>query len=230
MHNSRLAIHLNNLFIPTLKYFRMIWNVYYLHNGTMLVMCHRQKKPGDYISYEIADESIIIVQGDDNKLRAFFNVCRHRGSRICLDKCGTVKRLVCPYHAWAYDLEGILVSARNMPDDFDSSKYGLHHCQVEILDGLIFICLANENTQDFEEIKHALLPYLKPYQLQRTKVAHSKTYTVHANWKLAIENYIECYHCAHLHPEFTQVANSHVLSAASDLSEHWTYLKKLFYH
>ena len=134
----------------------MTWIVYYLHNGTMLVMCHRQKNPGDYISYEIADESIIIVRGDDDKLRAFFNVCRHRGSHICLDKCGTVKRLVCPYHAWAYDLEGNLVSARNMPDDFDSSKYGLHHCRVEILEGLIFICLANENTQDFEEIKHAL--------------------------------------------------------------------------
>ncbi|MEE3292891.1 MAG: Rieske (2Fe-2S) protein, partial [Pseudomonadota bacterium] len=96
-------------------------------------------EPGDFLTYEIGEESIIIVRGSDRQLRAFYNVCRHRGSQICLEKSGNTRRFICPYHAWAYDLEGNLLSARHMADDFEQSQHGLHHCQVEVLEGLIFI-------------------------------------------------------------------------------------------
>lgn len=75
----------------------------------------RLPEPGDYLTYEIAGESIIVARGNDGELHAHFNVCRHRGSRICLESAGNLRRLVCPYHAWAYGLDGKLESARQMP-------------------------------------------------------------------------------------------------------------------
>ena len=102
-----------------------------------------------FLTYEIGEESIIVVRGFDQQLRAFFNVCRHRGSQICLKKNGNIRRFVCPYHAWAYDLDGKLISARHMADDFDHSQHGLHRCQVEVLEGLIFISLASQGNAEF---------------------------------------------------------------------------------
>ena len=104
----------------------------------------RVQNPGDYLVYEIAEESIIIVRGLDGELRAHFNVCRHRGSRICLEKSGNLKRLVCPYHAWAYGLDGTLESARQMPEDFDPGEFALHPCRLEVLEGLMFINLGGD--------------------------------------------------------------------------------------
>ena len=161
--------------------------------------------PGDFLTYEIGEESIIIVRGPDRQLRAFFNVCRHRGSQICLEKSGSTRRFVCPYHAWAYDLEGNLISARHMTDDFEQSQHGLHHCQVEVLEGLVFISLASRGNAEFDQIRHNLLPYLKPHGLTQTKVVHREVYPTHANWKLVVENFRECYHCLPSHPEYTQV-------------------------
>ena len=161
--------------------------------------------PGDFLTYEIGEESIIIVRGSDRQLHAFFNVCRHRGSRICLKKSGNTRRFVCPYHAWAYDLEGNLLSARHMADDFDQSQHGLHRCQVEVLEGLVFISLASQGNAEFSQIRHNLLPYLKPHGLTQTKIVHREVYPTHANWKLVVENFRECYHCMSAHPEYTQV-------------------------
>ena len=163
------------------------------------------REPGDFLTYEIGDESIIIVRGLDYQLRAFFNVCRHRGSQICLEKSGNTRRFVCPYHAWAYDLEGNLLSARHMSDDFEESRHALHRCQVEVVEGLVFISLASQGNAEFDQIRHNLLPYLKPHGLPQTKVVHREFYPTHANWKLVVENFRECYHCLPAHPEYTQV-------------------------
>ena len=165
----------------------------------------RVPNPGDYLTYEIAEESIIIVRGQDGELHAHFNVCRHRGSRVCLDKSGHTKRLVCPYHAWAYALDGKLESARQMPDDFDASQYALPSCRLAVFDGLIFINLGGDDAADFSYIAENLSPFLSPHSLERTKVVHEETYPTYANWKLAVENFRECYHCAPAHPEYTQV-------------------------
>ena len=165
----------------------------------------RVPNPGDYLVYEIDDESIIIVRGLDGELHAHFNVCRHRCSRICLESSGNVKRLVCPYHAWGYGLDGKLVSARQMPEDFDPAQYSLHACHLEVYEGLMFINLGGETVADFSHIAKNLSPFVKPHGLSRTKVVHQETYPTYANWKLAVENFRECYHCVPSHPEYTAV-------------------------
>ena len=83
-------------------------------------------KKGDFFIYELLNEEIIIVRGKDMKIRAFFNVCRHRGSRICLEDKGNIKRLTCPYHAWSYNLEGNLQGAKSLPKDIEKQSLSLH--------------------------------------------------------------------------------------------------------
>ncbi len=95
------------------------------------------KKPGDYFVFELADNSIIIVRGRDNEVRAFHNSCRHRGARICEAQAGSASRLMCPYHIWTYGLDGKLLAARNMPDGFDKADHGLIPVALENIGGLL---------------------------------------------------------------------------------------------
>ena len=179
-----------------------------------LYVAHESELPefGDFVTYDIHEDSIIVVRDLVGQVRAFFNVCRHRGSQICLEKSGNTRRFVCPYHAWAYDLDGKLVSARHMPSDFQYADYGMRCCQIQVMEGLIFISLASNNSADFSQIRNNLLPYLKPHDLARTTVVHRETYPTFANWKLVVENFRECYHCLPSHPQYTQV-NEYVRAA-----------------
>ena len=104
----------------------------------------RVARPGDYFTYQIVNDSIVILRDEAGEIRAHHNVCRHRGSRIWLDEQGHVKRLVCPYHNWAYDLIGSLCAARHLPKSVDQTSLGLHPVAVQVVAGLIFICLAND--------------------------------------------------------------------------------------
>lgn len=159
---------------------------------------------GDYVLVEFDKESIIVVRSGDDVVNAFVNVCRHRGSQICLEKTGTRKRFTCPYHAWTYDLEGTLRSAGQMPADFDFSKNGLHKVHVEIVQGFILVCFA-ENPLSLDKLKTDLNDVFDILELQKLKLVRSQTYPISSNWKLAVENYQECYHCAPAHKEFAQV-------------------------
>lgn len=173
---------------------------------------------GDYFTYEVAGESIIIVRDRSNNVQAFYNVCRHRGSRICNTPKGSVRTLTCPYHAWVYGLDGKLVSAKNMPADFDPSNWGLKPCGIRVWRGLIFVNIAGgitEEVADFNEISAVLDPYLAVYDLEGLKIAHKEVYPTDANWKLAVENFLECYHCSASHPEYTMV-NAYVKDAVVD--------------
>ncbi len=160
--------------------------------------------PGDYFLFEVAGESIIIIRGSGGEVNALFNVCRHRGSRICLEGQGSVKRLVCPYHAWVYDTNGALIAARHMADDFERDQFGLHRCHVRVVEGLIFICAAAQ-PPDFTAIEADLQRFFAPYELADTRTATLLRHVVEANWKLVAENFFECYHCGHTHPEFCSV-------------------------
>ncbi|MGE0300458.1 MAG: aromatic ring-hydroxylating dioxygenase subunit alpha, partial [Pseudonocardia sp.] len=131
---------------------------------------------------------------------AFHNVCRHRGSRILDDACGSVGNLVCPYHHWTYNVDGRLLHADNQPPTFDRSRFGLTPVRVRTLAGFVFICLAEEPPDDFDEVAARIEPYLAPYELGRTKVAHQTDMIEDGNWKLVMENNRECYHCDG-HPE-----------------------------
>jgi Rieske 2Fe-2S family protein len=160
-------------------------------------------KPGDWFLFEFASESVIIVHGDENNFRALINVCRHRGSRIRTKKSGCSRRLTCPYHGWTYDLDGHLLVAAHMGDDFDRSKISLRNIRCEIFEGMIFINF-DDDAAPFDPIRENLTECLQPYRLDQAKVAHRESYPIEANWKLAVENYAECYHCAPSHPEYSK--------------------------
>jgi Rieske 2Fe-2S family protein len=159
--------------------------------------------PGDWFLFDFAGESVIIAHTLDGGISAMLNVCRHRGSRVCVEQSGCSKRLICRYHGWTYDLEGQLVGASRMNEDFDKSGIRLRRVNVEVLDGMIFVNFA-EQPASFSAVREGLADCLRPYDLANAKVAHRQSYPITANWKLAVENYCECYHCAPAHPEYSR--------------------------
>ena len=159
---------------------------------------------GDYFLFEFSNESIIIVRNKNNKLKAHINVCRHRGSKICLDKKGNKNLLTCPYHAWSYDLDGVLISAREMPGDFKFEHNSLIPVHLELIGGFIFISLS-KNPLSLDNLKRDLNETLELFGLDCLKLVKHKSYSIPANWKLAVENYNECYHCIPSHKEFSRI-------------------------
>ncbi|MXP19792.1 Rieske 2Fe-2S domain-containing protein [Gordonia sp. HNM0687] len=157
--------------------------------------------PGDYVTVGVGPYSVIIVRDDDDGVRAFHNVCRHRGSRILQDGCGSVGNLVCPYHQWTYRVDGTLVYVESQPPQFDRSASGLRSVHVRSIAGLIFICLAEQPPPDFDEVAAILEPYVAPFDLKHSKVAHQSDLIEDGNWKLVMENNRECQHCDVAHPE-----------------------------
>ncbi len=164
----------------------------------------RVRNPSNYFLFKIAGEEIIIIRGKDGNIHALFNVCRHRGSRVCLEAAGNTRALVCPYHAWTYGADGKLLSAPAMADGFDKKEFGLRRCHVRVVEGLIFICLGPQ-PPDRENIFRDWERYFKPHRLPEAKIATSMTWQVQANWKLVHENFEECYHCGPAHPEYCAV-------------------------
>lgn len=171
--------------------------------------------PGDYFLHEVGAYSVIVVRGQDGKIRAVHNTCRHRGSRLCKEERGSKKRLVCPYHQWSYDLDGTLVKARNMGDDFDYASFGLKSAHCEEVGGYIFVCVADE-APDFAPCRDQLAPYMDPHGLAtNAKIAFESTIVEEGNWKLVWENNRECYHCRGSHPELCRTwSDSAVLNGA----------------
>ena len=169
-----------------------------------LYVGHQSQIPerGDYFLFDMAGESVIIVRAADGQINALLNVCRHRGSRICDQPTGHESRLVCRYHGWTYALDGSLRAASRTPEGFDRSRFGLRRLHVRVFAGLIFINF-DANPAPFDEFENDMAGPLAPYQLERTKVAHRQNYPIASNWKLAVENYCECYHCAPAHPEYS---------------------------
>lgn len=166
---------------------------------------------GDYFLTQIMAESIIIARDTNGAIRAHANVCRHRGSRVCVEPQGNTKRFTCPYHAWAYNLDGSLFNARQLGPEFDRSKLGLKPIAVEVFHGLIFVSLA-KTPDSFTRVRAELDTVLAPFGLARTKIAHRARYPVAANWKLLVENYNECYHCSSAHPEFSRSHATHMVA------------------
>ena len=160
-------------------------------------------EPGRWFRTDIANESIIVLRGRDGAVRAFHNTCRHRGARICLAERGRVARLVCPYHQWSYDLDGRLMKARYMGEDFDPSVHRLGPVHCEVVAGWIFVSLA-ENAPEIADFRRDVTPYLAPIEPDDCKVVFESSTVEKGNWKLVMENNRECYHCAGAHPELCQ--------------------------
>lgn len=172
-----------------------------------LLVDHVSRIPnkGDYFLFEIGNESIVIIRKSEEEVKAFFNVCRHRGSRICLEQQGKKKLLTCPYHAWSYNLDGDLLPPRLMAVDFDPSEYGLHECHIRVCHGMIFICLSKNSPPDFDEEYGGFMETLAFHEFENAKIAVKRDYPNQCNWKLVVENFLECYHCAPSHPEYCAV-------------------------
>ncbi|UWS00731.1 aromatic ring-hydroxylating oxygenase subunit alpha [Phaeobacter inhibens] len=156
-------------------------------------------KSGSFVTHQVGAYNVIIVRGVDGLVRAFHNACRHRGSVVCKAKKGNTPKLVCPYHQWTYELDGTLLWARDMGPDFNPSQHGLKTVHCRDLEGLIYICLADE-APDFEVFADLVRPYLAPHDLGNAKVAFESSIVENGNWKLVWENNRECYHCAGNHP------------------------------
>lgn len=157
-------------------------------------------KPGDYLTVQIGEYPVVVVRDRDGGLRAFHNSCRHRGSRICSSVHGNSPRLVCPYHQWTYALDGRLIAARDMGENFNKADWALKPVHCTSVGGYIWVCVADV-APDFEPVRQQLEPYFLPHKLHETKVAYEETIVENANWKLVWENNRECYHCAGNHPE-----------------------------
>jgi len=185
-------------------------------------------KAGNYFTLQIGAYPVVVVRDRSGEIRAFHNTCRHRGSRVCTSAKGTAARLVCPYHQWTYDLDGKLLFARQMADDFDPLAHSLKPVACQTVAGYIFICLA-DNPADFQPFRALMEPYFAPHRLTDAKIAHETTIIEKGNWKLVWENNRECYHCAANHPElcktYPEAPNvTGVTGGESDpeMVEHWT--------
>ncbi|HXV01860.1 MAG TPA: aromatic ring-hydroxylating dioxygenase subunit alpha [Caulobacteraceae bacterium] len=158
--------------------------------------------PGDWITAGFGAESAIIVRGQDGVARALANVCRHRGSRICVEAAGSAVMLACPYHGWTYHLDGRLRAAREMPKGFDAGEHGLRPLPLTIIGGLMFVSFG-DSPPSLADAAPPLAAMTEAYGWGRAKIAARRSYSVAANWKLVLENYHECYHCGPAHPEFS---------------------------
>jgi phenylpropionate dioxygenase-like ring-hydroxylating dioxygenase large terminal subunit len=158
-------------------------------------------KTGDYFVQEVAGESLIIVRDQKAEVRGFYNVCRHRGTRLCEEKNGQSSAIQCPYHAWTYGLDGRLIGAPHMDkiQSFDKAEHSLHAIELALWEGFIFVNLADEPTP-LEEVFAPLAGKFTHWNLPKLRSAKRIEYDVRANWKLIFENYSECYHCPGVHP------------------------------
>ena len=163
-------------------------------------------QPGSYFLYELDDgihqESIIITRDQQGEAHAYYNVCRHRGTRICTAHQGQFSETIqCPYHAWTYSLNGELLGAPNMKDmaDFRREDYPLHEAALTEWEGFLMLNLSPTPTP-FEEVYAPIIGRFENWQLDRLQSARCMTYDVQANWKLIFQNYNECYHCPTVHP------------------------------
>lgn len=184
--------------------------------------CRAEEIPrlGDYKLIEVADENLILVRDKSGSIKALFNVCRHRGTQLCVEQSGNFKSksIQCPYHAWTYALDGKLLGAPLMQEsnEFRKEECALHQASVHMWEGFVFINL-DENPVPFEVQMEALIGKFKDWKIAELRIAHHIRYELNCNWKLILQNYQECYHCPGVHPLLTQ--RTPVDSAQHDASQ-----------
>jgi glycine betaine catabolism A len=200
-----------------------------------LAVCREEElpRPGDSLVLDVLGESILLVRNREGQLRAFYNVCRHRGSRLCRDAdeplaAGRValaggiiggRLIVCPYHQWSYDLNGALVAAPHLGagTGFDKQEYRLYPVGVETWGGFVFLHLTQAEAKPMAAQLGEIPQRLQRYPLADLRVGATLRYQVHANWKIICENYNECYHCGGVHPELCALVPAFREAGGADL-------------
>ena len=186
------------------------------------------REPGDYLTLDIADESVFVMRGEDGPLRGFFNVCRHRAHRL-LEGTGNARTIVCPYHAWSYHCDGRLRHARfaSRMSDFDPGAFRLPQVQVESMHGFVFVNL-DTNAPSIAERAGGLAADLLAFVPRLAELEPIESFAFdspqsaewQANWKVVVDNYVECYHCASAHPALSDLM---VMNSYEHLvREHWS--------
>jgi Rieske 2Fe-2S family protein len=176
---------------------------------------------GCYAAYTIAGESIIVVRGrgGDGGVRAFYNVCRHRGTRLTEERTGCYPGSIqCPYHAWTYSLDGQLIGAPHMQEveGFDKREYPLHSVAIHEWEGLLWVNLARD-PEPFEQTFAPVMGRFSRFNIPKLALIKRIEYDVASNWKLINQNYSECLHCPVIHPELSRIMPYQ--SGANDLVE-----------
>ena len=156
---------------------------------------------GDVLAVETAGVGLLLTRSADGAVRCFVNACRHRGAQLVAPGPAKCRRIVCPYHRWVYDLDGSLVSARQMGVDFRPEEHGLRPVHLRDIAGLLYAHIGDDPPGDIAALADAMEVRLAPYRLHEARVAHTEDFVERGNWKLVIENNRECYHCAANHPE-----------------------------
>jgi glycine betaine catabolism A len=171
---------------------------------------------GQYFLREVLGESLIVTRAASGRVHAFYNVCRHRGTKLCTDEQGVFNGSIqCPYHAWTYNLDGSLIGAPHMDEvpHFRKDHYPLHEAHADVWDGHIFVNLSTAPEPLSAQL--ADLPSkFTPWRMADLRLGHRVVYDVRANWKLLIQNYNECLHCPNLHPALNKL--SHYLSGENE--------------
>jgi len=169
-------------------------------------VCHEEnlREPGQYVAMHIQGQSIVALRGKDGELRAFYNVCKHRGHEL-LKGSGHTKRIICPYHSWSYDLDGTFLEARQSRfiENFNKDDFCLDQVQIEVFCHLVFVNLdpgASPLAVQSGNLGREIMRYAP--DLGRLTFAHRLTYTIKANWKSVVDNFLECYHCPVAHKDF----------------------------
>ncbi len=179
-----------------------------------LLVGHQSQIPdaGDYIVQRVNHESLFVIRDRGAKIHGFFNVCRHRGSRLIEDNCGNRAAIQCPYHAWIYGLDGRLIGAPHMDEvpGFEKADYPLHEVNLGIWEGFIFVNLRDASAERGDySLEHWFAPLsgkFSHWNMSILQPAKRIEYDVRANWKLMFENYSECYHCPGVHPQLQKVS------------------------
>ncbi|MCI4352277.1 MAG: aromatic ring-hydroxylating dioxygenase subunit alpha [Thermoplasmata archaeon] len=162
---------------------------------------------GGFLTVEVGGSGVLIVRDKEGVLRAFHNVCRHRGTRLVEESAGTgLPNIQCPYHAWTYDLTGQLRGAPHMAgvENFDKREYGLHPVALSTWRGFLWVNL-DPNPGPLSEHLGALVERARPFPFERLRRAHRVVYEIQANWKLVLQNANECYHCPGVHPQLVKI-------------------------
>lgn len=162
---------------------------------------------GSFFTRTLDDQNILVARGSDGEVRAFHNVCRHRGSCLVERAEGKAKAFRCNYHAWTYDTCGELVAAPMMDErpGFSTDDWPLASVRCDSWGGFIFLNLDDDAPGLAESM--ADFPDLGRYRLDSLRRAHRIVYEVDSNWKVLCENYSECYHCALVHPQLNRVSD-----------------------
>jgi Rieske 2Fe-2S family protein len=218
----RLAPSLDGAWYADAAVFAAELEAFYAHRFVCVGRGSEIAEPGAYVTREVAGESLVLVRGEDGAARAFYNVCRHRGTRICTEERGHAPGaggLTCPYHGWTYGIDGALLGAPLMGEVawFDKADYPLHPAGLEEWEGFLFAHLEPRAAPTLADSLRPLAGRFAPWRLPELVTARRIDYDVRTNWKLIFQNFSECYHCPPVHPALAKI--SHYRSGANDLRE-----------